>query len=55
MLSPEVRLSRALASLQGLSVGDAFGEQFFLSFEMALKVRRAYDDYTRDFANSGMD
>jgi len=38
MSSPEVRLNRALASLQGLSVGDAFGEQFFMSFEMAARL-----------------
>lgn len=29
------RLQRARASLEGLSVGDAFGEQFFMSFETA--------------------
>ena len=38
MSSPEVRLNRALASLEGLSVGDAFGEQFFMSFEMAARL-----------------
>lgn len=27
--SPEARLRRALDSLEGLSLGDAFGEQFF--------------------------
>lgn len=33
--SREDRLARAIASLQGLSVGDAFGEQFFMSWEQA--------------------
>src|SRR5262245_45014947 len=28
--SAETRLARAMASLDGLSVGDAFGERFFL-------------------------
>lgn len=36
--SPEARLQRALDSLEGLSVGDAFGEQFFLSFAMARRI-----------------
>ena len=31
----EERLARAMTSLQGLSVGDAFGEQFFMSWEQA--------------------
>ena len=31
----EERLARAMASLEGLSVGDAFGEQFFMSWEGA--------------------
>lgn len=36
--SPDARLVRALDSLEGLSVGDAFGEQFFLSFSLARRV-----------------
>lgn len=36
--SPSARLKRALRSLEGLSVGDAFGEQFFMSFEMAARL-----------------
>lgn len=36
--SPSARLRRALDSLEGLSVGDAFGEQFFLSFGLARRV-----------------
>ena len=36
--APDARLSRALDSLEGLSVGDAFGEQFFLSFALARRV-----------------
>src|SRR4249919_1777369 len=31
MNSPQDRLARALVSLEGLSVGDAFGERFFLA------------------------
>ncbi len=33
--SRDERLQRARASLEGLAVGDAFGEQFFMSFETA--------------------
>ena len=40
MTSPE-RLTRALCSLEGLSVGDAFGENFFLSFELIYKLIEA--------------
>jgi ADP-ribosylglycohydrolase len=36
--SSDARLVRALDSLEGLSVGDAFGEQFFMSFEMAARL-----------------
>ena len=36
--SPTARLRRAHDSLEGLSVGDAFGEQFFLSFALARRV-----------------
>lgn len=32
------RLGRALDSLQGLAVGDAFGEGFFMSFELAARL-----------------
>lgn len=35
------RKERALASLQGLSIGDAFGECFFLSIELLFKLQRA--------------
>ncbi|RYX84063.1 crystallin J1 [bacterium] len=36
--SSDARLLRALDSLEGLSVGDAFGEQFFLSNSLALRI-----------------
>lgn len=36
--APDARLSRALDSLEGLSVGDAFGEGFFMSFELAARL-----------------
>ena len=36
--TPSARLSRALDSLEGLSVGDAFGEGFFMSFELAVSL-----------------
>jgi ADP-ribosylglycohydrolase len=36
--SPNARLNRAIQSLEGLSVGDAFGEGFFMSFEMAARL-----------------
>ncbi len=36
--TPAARLSRALDSLEGLSVGDAFGEGFFMSFELAARL-----------------
>lgn len=36
--SSVARLARALDSLEGLSVGDAFGEQFFLSFALARRI-----------------
>ncbi|RYX84067.1 ADP-ribosylglycohydrolase family protein [bacterium] len=36
--SPSARLNRALGSLEGLSIGDAFGEQFFMSFEMVARL-----------------
>ncbi|PQV65347.1 ADP-ribosylglycohydrolase [Abditibacterium utsteinense] len=36
--SPEARLARALDSLEGLSVGDAFGEGFFLNAAMAERL-----------------
>ncbi|ASN83331.1 ADP-ribosylglycohydrolase family protein [Deinococcus ficus] len=41
--TPEAALARAQLSLEGLSVGDAFGEQFFLpteAFEAAVAERR---------------
>ncbi|MFP2907725.1 ADP-ribosylglycohydrolase family protein [Pyxidicoccus sp. 3LFB2] len=34
-MDPSARLVRALVSLEGLSVGDAFGERFFVSRELA--------------------
>ena len=36
--STQTRLDRARISLEGLSVGDAFGEGFFMSFEMAARL-----------------
>ena len=36
--SPDARLKRALDSLEGLSVGDAFGESFFVSFPMIARL-----------------
>ncbi|MGA5122360.1 ADP-ribosylglycohydrolase family protein [Streptomyces pseudogriseolus] len=38
--SPEARLERALASLRGLSVGDALGSQFFVPVNYPLLRRR---------------
>ncbi|GAA3497614.1 ADP-ribosylglycohydrolase family protein [Streptomyces prasinosporus] len=38
--SPEARLERALASLRGLSVGDALGSQFFVPVNYPLLKRR---------------
>ncbi|MBJ6643420.1 hypothetical protein DD630_25390 [Streptomyces sp. BSE7F] len=38
--SPEARLGRALASLRGLSVGDALGSQFFVPVNYPLLKRR---------------
>ncbi|MBV9868485.1 MAG: ADP-ribosylglycohydrolase family protein [Abitibacteriaceae bacterium] len=37
----EARLARARQSLEGLSIGDAFGEKFFLSFELIYKLIEA--------------
>ena len=36
--SPEARLARALDALEGTSVGDAFGEGFFMSVELATRM-----------------
>ena len=36
--TPEARLQRALDSLEGTSVGDAFGEGFFMSLELAQRM-----------------
>ena len=36
--TPAARLQRALDSLEGLSVGDAFGEGFFMSVELATRM-----------------
>ena len=36
--TPESRLQRALDSLEGTSVGDAFGEGFFMSVELATRM-----------------
>lgn len=36
--TPDARFHRALDSLEGLSVGDAFGEGFFMSFELAARL-----------------
>ncbi|MFC9685407.1 ADP-ribosylglycohydrolase family protein [Streptomyces sp. NPDC056948] len=38
--SPDVRLDRALASLRGLSVGDALGSQYFVPVNYPLLKRR---------------
>ncbi len=43
--SPNARLSRAIDSLEGLSVGDAFGEQFFMSFEMLARLLDKSDEW----------
>ncbi len=43
--SPDARLNRALDSLEGLSVGDAFGEQFFMSFEMAARLLEKEEEW----------
>jgi ADP-ribosylglycohydrolase len=48
------RLQRAHRSLEGLSVGDAFGEQYFMSWDMIRSVLRSEDrpgppyDFTDD-------
>ena len=36
--TPQARLARALDSLEGTSVGDAFGEGFFMSLELAQRM-----------------
>jgi ADP-ribosylglycohydrolase len=36
--TPSARLKRAVDSLEGLSVGDAFGQGFFMSFELAARL-----------------
>jgi hypothetical protein len=36
--SPTARLKRARSSLEGLTVGDAFGQGFFMSFERAARL-----------------
>lgn len=36
--TPEARLARALDALEGTSVGDAFGEGFFMSVELAARM-----------------
>ena len=49
------RLQRARKSLLGLSVGDAFGETFFMSWEMAVRYQESGElsgppyDFTDDF------
>ncbi len=43
--SPDARFRRALDSLEGLSVGDAFGEQFFMSFEMAARLLEKEEEW----------
>ncbi|WP_420035943.1 ADP-ribosylglycohydrolase family protein [Streptomyces sp. cg28] len=42
--SPDRRMDRALASLRGLSVGDALGSQFFVPANYPLLKRRALPD-----------
>lgn len=50
----EERFARARHSLEGLSVGDAFGEQYFMSWDMIRSVLRSEDrpgppyDFTDD-------
>ena len=39
--TPDARLSRALDALEGTSVGDAFGEGFFMSVELATRMLHA--------------
>ncbi len=39
--SPEARLARAHDALEGTSVGDAFGEGFFMSVELATRMLHA--------------
>jgi len=48
--SPQGRLARAYNSLEGLSVGDAFGEGFFMSFEMAARLMQL-----EEFGNTPFD
>ncbi len=40
-MSHETRLARAHQSLEGLSIGDAFGECFFLTLDLCYKLVRA--------------
>ena len=42
--APQARLSRALDSLEGLSVGDAFGEGFFAGRSM-IELLLATDEF----------
>jgi len=39
----DARLKRAIESLEGLSMGDAFGEGFFMSFELAARLAQNPD------------
>lgn len=52
--SHEARLARALDSLEGLSVGDAFGECFFVSLEMIMDLMESdeFDGPPFDFQDS---
>ncbi len=53
--TPDARLQRALASLEGLSVGDAFGEGFFMSFELAVRLMESgqFEGPPYDFEDEG--
>lgn len=54
-------LQRAQKSLQGLAVGDAFGETFFMSWEMAVRYQESGKlngppyDFTDDFIQQLID
>ena len=53
--SPQARLARALDSLEGTSVGDAFGQGFFMSWDLAVKLMESgkFEGPPYDFEDEG--
>ena len=53
--TPDARLQRAHDSLEGTSVGDAFGEGFFMSFELAARLMQSgkFEGPPYDFQDEG--